>query len=128
VIILDASVLIAHLDDKDAHHERARELLLATSSLPWGASPVTLAEVLGAPTRVGRLELTAAGLRKLKIQRVPLSETSPELLARLRVETNLKLPDCCVIHAAEQVGAGTVATFDDRLAMAARQRGLTVAN
>lgn len=40
-------------------------------------------------------------------------------------EGGLKLPDCCVLFAAEQV-AGSVATFEDRLAGAARARGLEV--
>jgi hypothetical protein len=37
----------------------------------------------------------------------------------------LKLPDCCVLLAAEQPGGATVATFDDRLA-AARKLGFRV--
>jgi predicted nucleic acid-binding protein len=44
----------------------------------------------------------------------------------LRAETRLKLPDCCVLLAAEQVSDAHVATFDDRLDVAARQRGFVV--
>jgi predicted nucleic acid-binding protein len=47
----------------------------------------------------------------------------PVRLALLRAETGLKLPDCCVLLAAEQSGAA-VATFDDRLAGAVTRRGL----
>jgi predicted nucleic acid-binding protein len=46
-------------------------------------------------------------------------------LAALRAGTGLKLPDCCVLQAAEQAHAG-IATFDDRLAAAARELGVDV--
>lgn len=39
----------------------------------------------------------------------------------------LKLPDCCVLLAAEHAGA-LLATFDPRLAGAAEQRGLALLN
>jgi len=54
-----------------------------------------------------------------------LREDWPAWLAVLRADTNLKLPDCCVLLAAEQTH-GAVATFDDRLATAARERGFVV--
>jgi hypothetical protein len=44
-------------------------------------------------------------------------------LAALRADTKLKLPDCLSCWRPEQTG-GAVATFDDRLAAAARGRGL----
>jgi predicted nucleic acid-binding protein len=47
------------------------------------------------------------------------------VLAGLGAATGLKLPDCCVLLAAEQVD-GAVATFDDRLAAVARERGVVV--
>lgn len=44
MIVLDASVLIAHFDSTDAHHDRAGELLLlaADQDQTLGASPITL--------------------------------------------------------------------------------------
>jgi predicted nucleic acid-binding protein len=46
-----------------------------------------------------------------------------ERLAALRVATELKLPDCCVLLAAEDAQARLL-TFDARLAREAGRRGL----
>jgi predicted nucleic acid-binding protein len=127
VIVLDASVLIAHFDDTDAHHERAHRILHAGVQHQLAVSQITLAQVLVAPARAGKLELVGTGLRRLKVQRVTLGEDAPERLALLRAETGLKLPDCCVLLAAEQVEARLIATFDDRLAKAAMERRFDVA-
>jgi hypothetical protein len=45
VIVLDASVLIAHVDATDSHHDRADELLLLAvdQEQPLGAGPLRLA-------------------------------------------------------------------------------------
>lgn len=53
MIVLDASLLIAHLDAGDANHEEAEELLAGTGSARLGASTITLAEILVAPARQG---------------------------------------------------------------------------
>lgn len=127
MIVLDASVLIAHLDATDSYHEHACELLLlaADQNEPLGASPITLAEILVCPARAGRLEQARAALTQLEVCAVDLAQDAPARLATLRVETALKMPDCCVLLAADQSGAA-VATFDDRLAEAGRSRGLAV--
>lgn len=125
-MVLDASVLIAHLDSHDPHHERARTLLLAEAAQHVvAASPITLTEVLVGPTRAGLLDRAAAALRHLAVTAVPLAEDAAQRLAVLRVGTGLKLPDCCVLLAAEQT-SGAMATFDGRLATAARRRGIAV--
>ena len=125
MIVLDASVMIAHLDASDAHHDRASALLLATASEPFVASPLSLAEVLVGPVRVGRLADAIAALDELEVRSVNLDDDAPSRLATLRSETGLRLPDCCVLLAGEQVGAA-VATFDERLGSAASRRGLSV--
>jgi predicted nucleic acid-binding protein len=125
VIVLDASVLIAHLDASDAHHERAGALLLDVAHESLGASPLSLAEVLVGPARAGQLDRATAVLHQLEVTSVRLDEDAPARLAVLRAGTSLKLPDCWVLLAAEQV-RGAVATFDDRLAAAARERGFVV--
>lgn len=125
MIVLDADVLIAHLDASDAHHQRAEALLLAIAEEPLGASPLSLAEVLVGPARAGTLALATTVLHQLEVATVAFDEGSPARLAALRAATNLKLPDCCVLLAAEQ-SHGDVATFDDRLASAARERGVPV--
>jgi predicted nucleic acid-binding protein len=125
LIVLDASVLIAHLDAADAHHRRADELLHALSPEPLGASPITLAEVMVGPARAGKLNLAATTLALLDVAPVDLESDAPMRLAMLRASTGLKLPDCCVLLAAERSG-GVLSTFDDRLAAAAEAHGYVV--
>jgi predicted nucleic acid-binding protein len=126
VIVVDASVLIAHLDENDALHDRAVEALLATAEQPLRCSPITLAEVLVGPARAGRLGDAQAALADLGVVEIAVGHDGAARLAALRAETGLKLPDCCVLLAAEDARADAVLTFDDRLARAAEQRGLPV--
>jgi len=123
MIVLDASVLIAHLDPRDALHDAADERLLDAADRPFGASTITLAEALVAPLRTGALRTTQAALRTLEVEELPLPAGAAERLAALRVDTGLKLPDCCVLLAAEDANGG-VLTFDEGLARAAAERGL----
>jgi len=125
VIVLDASVLIAQLDAADAHHERASTLLTETAGEPLGISPLTLAEVLVGPVRSGKLQVAESAIDDLEIIAVPFTPDAPTRLAVLRATTGLRMPDCCVLLAAESAGA-QVATFDERLAKSAAALGLTV--
>ncbi len=119
MIVLDASVLIAHLDERDGQHKRAVGRLLEVAEQALGCSPITLAEVLVGPARNDRLEAARNAVASLGVQHIPLADDAPARLASLRAATGLKLPDCCVLLAAQDVG-GEVLTFDDRLARAAR--------
>jgi predicted nucleic acid-binding protein len=125
VIVLDASVLIAHFYAKDAHHERADRLLDEVADHELAASPLTLAEVLVGPIKIGRLDQARVALRKLGVRSVALHGDAYLGLAELRAMTNLRLPDCCVLFAAEQEEA-ELATFDDRLGSVAGSRGVVV--
>jgi predicted nucleic acid-binding protein len=125
VIVLDASVLIAHLDERDVHHRRATRLLAGTGAEPLGASTITLAEALVAPTRAGRLEDVVAALNRLGVAELPLGDGAAPRLAQLRADVGSKLPDCCVLLAAQEHG-GTVASFDSALLTAADELGLRV--
>ena len=125
MIVVDASVLIAHFDANDAHHARAEALLEGVGAAPLSASRITLAEVLVGPTRAGKLESAMAALAQLGIDDVGLGADAAVRLAGLRASARLKMPDCCVLLAAEQVN-GQVATFDASLAAAARALGLAV--
>ena len=125
MIVLDASVLIAHLEATDRHHDRATELLLDALDEPFGASPLTLAEVFVGPARVGKLDAARAAIQQLEVTPVPLVDDAPVRLAGLRARTRLRLPDCCVLLAAEFAEAH-IATFDDRLAESATGLGFTV--
>ncbi len=123
--MLDASALIAQLDQSDPHHERTRELLAQSSDQALGASVITLAEALVAPARAGRLDDAQTALRDLAVRPIELNVGAAASLALLRAETGLRMPDCCALHAAAMDGAETIATFDERLARAARTRGLS---
>ncbi|MBI3256275.1 MAG: type II toxin-antitoxin system VapC family toxin [Actinobacteria bacterium] len=125
MIVLDANILIAHLDSSDAHHDRAETLLLDLSDSPLVAGPLTLAEVLVGPARAGQLDRATTALALLEVAGVDLGPDAPVQLALLRAGTSLKLPDCCVLLAAENAHAA-VATFDHRLAEVARDRGFDV--
>jgi predicted nucleic acid-binding protein len=124
VIVLDASVLIAHLGVRDVHHERAGLLLADRGSEPLGASTISLAETLVAPARAGRLEDATEALERLGIVELPLGSKAPIRLARLRAETGRKLPDCCVLLAAQEHD-GVVASFDSALIDAAAKLQLS---
>jgi predicted nucleic acid-binding protein len=126
VIILDASVLIAHLDGGDSHHADAQSLLEAGGRESLGASAITLAETLVSPARAGRLADAEAALRRLGVSELALGERVPARLAQLRADVGLKMPDCCVLLAARQ-HAGAVASFDSDLLAGARKLGLETA-
>ena len=114
MIVVDASVLIAHLDERDALHEQAVERLLAAAGETLGASTLTLAEVFVGPARRGRLGDARAAITALEVEEIPLASGAAGDLATLRAETGLKLPDCCVLLAARETGASGVLTFDER--------------
>ncbi|MGC8628356.1 MAG: PIN domain-containing protein [Acidimicrobiales bacterium] len=126
VIVLDASVLIAYLDADDAAHAKAEQLLANEVDDNFAASTVTLAEVLVAPARYGRLSQAQAALSDLEVAELTFPPDSAVRLARLRVSTGLKMPDCCVLLAAQSTGA-RVGSFDAALLRAARQLGIAVA-
>ena len=125
MIVLDAGVLIAYLDNQDRHHEPAEALLERAIDDDLGANPLTLAEVLVVPARDGRLDSVRTVLRDLEVQELPFPADTAVRLAQLRATTGLKMPNCCVLLAAEDEAA-RVACFDDRLAQAAQSRQLEV--
>jgi predicted nucleic acid-binding protein len=125
VIVLDASVLIAYLDSDDSHHAAAETLLMEAVDDDIAANPLTLAEVLVAPARQGNLDLARTALRALEVSELPFPPDTSVRLAQLRASTGLKMPDCCVLLAAEQATA-TIASFDDRLRQAATDRNLFI--
>ena len=125
MIVLDASVLIGHLDGNDPHHQRARGLLEASGASPLGASPISLAETLVAPARMGHLDAAREALERIGVTELAFGDDAAVQLARLRVNTGRKLPDCCVLLAAQDHD-GMVASFDTDLIRSARALGLEV--
>ena len=125
MIVLDASVPIAFLDGDDNHHAAAEQLLTQSIDEDLGVNSLTLAEVLVVPVRDGHLAPVLAALRALEVQELPFPADTALRLAQLRAATGLKMPDCCLILAAEDAAA-TVASFDERLAQTAEMRNLSV--
>lgn len=123
MIVLDASVLIAHLDGADSHHLEARRLLEESTGEALAASAITLAETLVSPARNGRLTDAESALEQLGVERLAAGTDAPGRLATLRAGTGLKLPDCCVLLAALDQEA-TLASFDSSLLAVAREMGL----
>lgn len=123
MIVLDASVLIAHLDRNDAHHDRATRLLEDLVGQPKITNVLTRAEVLVAPARAGRRRAVEDILDQLRIDTDMLPGEAAGRLAELRAHTGLRMPGCCVLLCAERHEA-ELATFDARLAHAATERGI----
>jgi predicted nucleic acid-binding protein len=126
VIVLDASVLIGHLEPADAHHTDATDLLTAHASDSFAASVITLAEVYVGAAQAGQADQLRRLLAQLQIESLDLPAQAARRLGELRAITKLKMPDCCVLYCAEQHSA-TIATLDIQLAARAADLGLTVA-
>ena len=122
MIVLDASVLIAYLDANDLHHETAEMLLAREIDDELAVNPLTLAEVLVGPARDGRLESVLAVLDDLEITTLSFPADAAVRLARLRVTTQLRIPDCCVLLSAHEEAA-RVATFEPGSLHAAERTG-----
>lgn len=127
VTILDASVLIAAMNPADAHHRQALALIrreAITGTLI--AHGLTIAESAVGAASSGRLSQLREAYDSIGIRVVPTDDDEPWRLARLRATTRLPMPDCCVLHAAQSTG-GHLATFDQRLATAARDHEVPLA-
>lgn len=125
MIALDASVLIAHLYSRDPHHHVATAYLRDHADEPLLIHSLNLAEVLVGGVVAGRGQELLDDVRAIGVRVADQREGEPLRLAALRVETGLKLPNCCALDTA-LTSECTLATFDERLAAAARIRHLDV--
>lgn len=125
MITLDASVVIAHLQPRDAHHHAATAYLREHPDQPLLIHSLNLAEVLIGGVKAGRGQELLDDLHAIGLRVADQRDGEPLRLAALRVETGLKLPDCCALDTA-LTSESTLATFDERLADAARTRHLKV--
>jgi len=124
-IVLDASLVIAHFNDDDTHHQAADSILDTHASALFIMHTLTLAECLVVPARARQTDRAVFRLMRLGVQEWNRSASAARDLAELRVETGLKMPDVCVLDAALGNNAA-LATFDVELAKVARSFGLTV--
>lgn len=118
---LDAGVLIGLLDPDDAHHSAAAEVF--TLGINFLVHPVNLAEALINPERNGRSLEAFEDLRRFGVVPTTLGTNEALILARVRAEHSLRMPDACALAIA--VGNDIpLITFDKRLAAEAKKRGL----
>jgi predicted nucleic acid-binding protein len=112
--VVDASVLIATIDSRDIHHERAREELKAARRqhmlalpavafsealvLPYRASPSEGRSVEGSLRRLGRIE--------------PITDGIASRAAQIRAKRQIKLPDALILATAVELRAQEILTFD----------------
>jgi predicted nucleic acid-binding protein len=125
MITLDASVVIAHLQPRDPHHDAATGYLREHADQPLLIHSLNLAEVLIGGVKAGRGQELLDDLHAIGLRVSDQRDGEPLRLAALRVETGLKLPDCCALDTA-LTSESTLATFDERLAAAAHTRHLKV--
>jgi predicted nucleic acid-binding protein len=118
-----AGVIVAYLDAEDAQHQQAESLLEREIDDEFAVNPLTLAEVLVGPSRTDHLDAARTALRELEVAEQPFPADTAVRLARLRADTGLRMPDCCVLLAAQDTAA-RVAAFDERLIRGAEQLGL----
>ena len=125
MITLDAGLVIAHLQPRDPHHAAATAYLREHADQPLLIHSLNLAEVLVGGVRAGRGQELLDDLHAIGL-RVAVPHDGESLrLAALRVETGLKLPDCCALDTA-LASESMLATFDEHLARAARARHVRV--
>lgn len=124
-LVLDASALIALFNDKDAHHDWARNLMIQATAESLHMSSINLAEVAVQPIRLGIEDKFYKGISGLDIQISGLSEESSKDFARLRATTNVPMPDCCAIQLAVEKNS-PLATCDKAQAKAAKSLGIEV--
>ncbi|MGN8025810.1 type II toxin-antitoxin system VapC family toxin [Microbacterium sp. 22242] len=123
MIVLDATVIIAFWTPDHAHADQSLDILDTEEDLVLHS--VTLAETLVWPVREGREDEAMRDVARLGVERHLSLLDEPVRVARLCAETRLKLPDAYVLSTAIERGA-TLATFDRRLADAAREYGVAV--
>lgn len=126
MITLDASLVIAHLNPHEPHHQAADAYLRASAGEQLLIHSMNLAEILVGGVRAGRGQEMLSDLHAIGIRVAEHDTDEPLRLATLRVTCGLKLPDCCALDTALTTKS-TLATFDDALAKAARTRHVAVA-
>jgi predicted nucleic acid-binding protein len=123
VIVLDANVMIGVFYPSDAHHDKAAALLERHAAHGFIVHPITLAESLVGAAKVGRLNQVRRQIQNMGIDVFVPDDDEPVLIAELRSNTGLKLPDCCVLAASLGLSAPLL-SFDDKLIDCARGQSI----
>lgn len=123
MIVLDANVVIAYLDDRDAHHQHVIDLLESNAFDEFACSVLTVAEALVHPTRAEVQDAAVASMQRIGIRVLPMGKHDALELARVRSQYGVRMPDAVVLHTALTNGAD-IATLDESLATAAARAGI----
>lgn len=116
-LTLDASVLIALLDDADAHHSRAvDEVETADQNGDDLVAPASAyGEALVAFARHDRIPDAREAIAAMGISVAPLNAETAEQAAQLRARhARLRLPDAMVLATSQQF-RGPLLSYDQRL-------------
>jgi predicted nucleic acid-binding protein len=114
---VDASTVIAALNDDEPSHNAALDLLASWDALV--IHTVNVAEILAGVDPAAWTGLLGA----MHSAGFAFCDTTAEELARAKVVTGLKMPDACVIAVAQARRADAVLSLDQRLTRAARAAG-----
>lgn len=115
LIVLDASVVIAHFDPRDAHHEAAVDFLLDLPADDLRLPVSAYAEALVEPARAGQVDAARSALERLRVRIEPITEAIAEHAAALRARRRtLRTPDALVLAAGDVLNADSVVTADRR--------------
>jgi predicted nucleic acid-binding protein len=115
LIVIDTSVVIAHLNPNDALHQAATRTLLSHAADDLRLPASAYAEALVDPARTGRLDEARDAFTALRLDIVPVDRELAERAASLRArERNLRLPDALVLACGDLLGADAVLTADRR--------------
>ena len=125
MIVADASWVVALRDPSDRHHRRAVAVNYQIAGEIALLHPVTLAECLVAPARLGVVDEASARLHAAFDIDV-VDPGAPLRWAKLRAETRLRLPDAIVLDTAVNRHARAIATFDGQLGACAADDGLEI--
>jgi predicted nucleic acid-binding protein len=125
-VLLDTSVLLAHLTQSDDAMSFATDLIegcVASGRNPGAISTITVSELLVHPHRDGREAVDAIlgflwSIPDLLVRSVDFLVAGEG--ARLRASRKVAVPDSLIIATAVLVGADVLATNDRAMATAAR--------
>lgn len=124
-VVLDAGIVIGLYNDHDSHHEWAVNFMFQTTAKKLHISSLNYAEISVSPVRAGIADKFFRGIDGLHLEIDPIETKDTLQLAKLRVETGLRMTDVCAIELAIKHNC-PLATTDKSVAKAARSLGIEV--
>lgn len=125
MIVLDASALIALLDDHDVHHDWALQMFIDTVSEDLSISVLNFSEALVHPVKAGRSKEFLDGIQGLGLTVHGVDSEDASSLATMKATSGLRMPDVIAVNLALRLGA-VLATTDRSLGKAAEEASVKV--